>query len=154
MRTDLIANDILLKDKIWLTADTVKIIMSRSLTRQADCIPPGFPTTRCSLLCQPNFKSGSHLNAVKFADLDELPDHLPKSQPSAKSNLVKFKKAPQLEELAQKFPEVFDGHIGRVKDEPAKIELRPDAVPSSTRAHRRIAEAYMEPLKREIETQV
>ena len=153
--TDVVANDVMLKDVKWLTADVKKIILSQQLTKDLDLIPANFPFARAS---QTNHQESpkKSVHAVRFADAQPEPEPqvtVPKQNGSTHCK-VTFKKAPQLEELAGEFPEVFGGKIGRLRGPPAKIELRPDAIPNSSGAHRRIPEAYMEPLKREIDAQL
>ena len=120
--------------------------MSQKVCRQAHIIPEG-PFTECQCLASVLFTE-SKLAAEGF---DVLPDLSEKKKKSIK---LAFPKAVNLEPIASQFPSVFDDHIGRVAGPPAKIELHPNAVPSSSRAHRRVAEAYLQPLKGEIKEQV
>lgn len=152
---DVFSNDVMLKDIKWLTADINKIILSRQLTRDLDLIPANFPFARASAAVRRE-SNGRKVGTVTFSD-----SQLPFSNNAAlecKSQdgtfKVTFKNAPELDSLASEFPEVFGGHIGQIRGPPAKIELRPDAIPNSAGAHRRIAEAFLEPLKREIDEQL
>ena len=135
-QTDLIVGGKTLKNVLWCTAITEKVLLSKETCQRAKWIPANFPFTE--------------VNATDLEGFDILPDH---SAPKEELQ-IEFPKAKNLEQIAKKFPEVFDGHIGRVRGPPAHIELRADAVPTSAGAHRRIAEAYFQPLKDEIEEQV
>ena len=145
VQTDILVNGIFVPDVLWCTADNDKVLLSRKVCRQVGLIPQGFPFTDCR-------KMGIFSTESEFATegFDMLPDL---SRPSGMVALS-FPKARNLESVARNFPAVFDGHIGRVAGPPARIELRPDAVPSSAGAHRRIAEAYLQPLKDEIQEQI
>ena len=56
--------------------------------------------------------------------------------------------------IASKYPEVFCGRVTMMKGKPATIELSNDATPTSTGYYRTIADAYLAPLKKELDTQV
>ena len=148
LQADVCINGIVIPDVLWCSALTEKVLISRKVCRQTGVIPEHFPHVNCK---------NAYVNAVD-TDLplatdgfDVLPDHAERDK---KVINLTFPKAKNLESLAQKFPEVFDGHIGRVAGPSAHIELRQDAIPSSAGAHRRVAEAYMQPLKDEIDEQI
>ena len=153
VRTDVWVNDTLLKDVIWCTANIGKALLSRKSCREAGMIHENFPFCQLKESGPKPKKTRPRAYMVDptnpASGFDTLPDHSDK-----KPLVIDFPKARQLEEIAKKFPEVFDGHIGRVNGPPAHIELRADAVPTSSGAHRRIAEAHLGPLKAEIEEQV
>ena len=140
VQTDVLVDDQLIPDVIWCTAKTEKVLLSKKTCQLANWIPQCFPRVKCNAVS----------TKQPFEGFDVLPDHSEKK----KSLTISFPKAKNLENIAQKFPEVFGGHIGRVKGPPAHIELRADAVPTASGAHRRVAEAYMQPLRSEIEEQV
>ena len=146
VQVDTCINGILVPDTLWCSANTEKVLISRKVCRLTGLIPEGFPNVNCKKAYANTVTNELPLAADGF---DVLPDHSVKKV----INLT-FPKAKNLEQLAQKFPEVFDGHIGRVAGPPAHIELRQDAVPTSAGAHRRVAEAYMKPLKDEIDEQI
>ena len=79
---------------------------------------------------------------------------LPDLSKNAKTAKLSFLKASNPDPIALKFPRVFDSLIGRVACPPLKIELCQDVVPSSSGAHCQIAEAYLQPLKDEIQEQI
>ena len=135
-QTSVKTGDQLIPNVLWCCANTEKVLLSKETCQRAHWIPEGFPFVQC--------------NATDFKGFDVLPDH---SSPKTTTQ-IDFPKARNLEQIAKKFPKVFDGHIGRVQGPPAHIELRADAVPTSAGAHRRVTEAYIQPLKEEIEEQV
>ena len=128
VQTDILVNGVLIPDVLWCTADTDKVLLSRKVCRQVGLIPEGFPFTDCRRLAL------TYSAETKFAA--EGFDMLPDLSETIKTVKLSFPKASNLEPVALKFPSVFDGHIGRVAGPPAKIELRNDAVPSSSGAHR------------------
>ena len=67
---------------------------------------------------------------------------------------IKLGHGKDLDIVASKYPEVFCGKICGIHDEPATIQLVPDAKPSSIKKYQDIPEAYKKPLKRELESQV
>ena len=146
VQTDILVNGILVPDVLWCSADTDKVLISQKVCRQVGLIPEGFPFTDCRKLAL-TYSTETKLAAEGF-------DLLPDLSKNAKTVKLSFPKASNLEPVALKFPNLFDGHIGRVAGPPARIELRQDAVPTSSGAHRRVAKAYLQPLKDEIQEQI
>ena len=126
--TDVIFDTTLLIDVVWQVADGPKFILSKSLLVDMGLIQPEFPF---------------HTPIVSQSEADVN-----------NANVIRICDDEDVNKIASKYPSVFDGKVTPMKCAPAKIELLPSAVPTSAGHYRTISDAYLEPLKREIEGQV
>ena len=131
--TDLVYNDQLYIDVDWQVAEASRIILSKGLLSQMGLLPQQFPFVTVA-------------NIVHQAQ-EEVKTALT-------SATVKICNDEEVNAIASKYPEVFCGRVTMMKGKPASIELSNDATPTSTGHYRTIANAYLEPLKKELDTQV
>ena len=131
--TDVIANDVMVTDVHWRVSDAHRLIMGQSLVKQLGLIPEDFPFIQVNQATAGN----------------EEPSTL-----EATTTPVEICNDAEINALATKYPEIFCGRVTLMKGKPAKIELSPDAIPTSAGHFRTIADALLEPLKREIDTQM
>jgi len=131
---DLLHNDILIKDvKFLISRDVSKPILSRKVLKKFKLIPEDFPF-------------------VQVSNLDDTSHDIKTAAPLPQR--ISLGHGPELDEIANRYPNVFCDKIRGMTGEPAKIELTPDAQPCSSGAFRDIPNAYLEPLKKELDLQV
>ena len=134
---DILHNDILVEDvKFLISRDVARPILSRKILKKFRLIPEDFPFTQVSTLDTDQTASVANTSAAP------LPQR------------ISLGHGPELDEIASRYPNVFCDQIRGMTGEPAKIELTPDAQPCSSGAFRDIPNAYLEPLKKEIDIQV
>ena len=134
---DILHNDILVKDvKFLISRDVARPILSRKILKKFRLIHEDFPFTQVSTLDADQTTSVANTSAAP------LPQR------------ISLGHGPELDEIASRYPNVFCDQIRGMTGEPAKIELTPDAQPCSSGAFRDIPNAYLEPLKKEIDIQV
>jgi hypothetical protein len=75
-------------------------------------------------------------------------------QNASESEKIHLGRGPELDALAEKFPDVFNGHMSTITGGQYHIELEADAVPVNTGCSRMIPEPFLGALKREIDAQV
>ena len=133
---DILYNDILLKDvKFLISKDVPKPLLNLKVLKKLRLVHEDFPFAQ-----------------VNATDADETaPVQPPAASPPQRITLGH---GPELDEIANRYPSVFGDQILGMTGAPAKIELTPDAEPCSTGAFRDIPNAYLEPLKRELDLQV
>jgi len=124
--TDLIHGERQFIDVEWQVANSPKIILSEGLLKQMGLLPKQFPLVHIA--------GEANVHAVEA--------------------LVKICEDEEINNIANKYPEVFCGRVTMMRGKPATIELTNDATPTSTGHYRTIANAYLEPLKKELDTQV
>ena len=134
---DLLHNDILIKDvKFLISRDVAKPILSRKVLKKFRLIPEDFPFTQVN-----------NLDDAQPTSVDNTPAApLPQR--------ITLGHGPELDKIANRYPNVFCDKIRGMTGEPAMIELTPDAQPCSSGAFRDILSAYLEPLKKELDLQV
>jgi hypothetical protein len=134
-------------DVRWLVAkDADKALLSRQMCQELNIVKMN---TKPFLFTSNNVEvqSMSHLTSEKEVDNNE--------DAQKKMNTpISLGHGPELDRIASKYPDIFCGRVRGMAGEPATIDLTPDAVPVSTGAFRDIAEAYKEPLKHELDSQV
>ena len=126
--TDVIFDTTLLVDVVWQVAEGPKCVLSKALLIDMGLIPKEFPFQSPTIS-----QSETDVNSAR---------------------IIKICDDEEVNAIASKYPSVFDGKVTPMKCTPAKIELLPTAVPTSAGHYRTISDAYLEPLKREIEGQV
>jgi len=131
--TDLIYNDLLVIDVQWQVANSAKVILSKTLMVAMGLLPKEFP---------------HHVHEA------EAKPELKETNKTEETRQIKICNDEDVNAIASKFPRVFCGRVTMMTGEPAKIELTPDAMPTSAGHYRSIADAYLEPLKRELDMQV
>jgi hypothetical protein len=127
--TDFVHNDELYTDVEWQVASSQRVILSRSLLMQMNLIRKEFPFVH-TLSAVNAEKKVEAVSASKISNDDDV------------------------NAIAAKYPEIFCGRVTLMKGKPAKIELSKDATPTSTGHYRTIANAYLDPLKKELDIQV
>ena len=126
--TDFIHNDELYTDVEWQVASSQRVILSRSLLMQMNLIKREFPFVHNLSMTE-----GKKVEAVSTRKISTDED---------------------VNAIAAKYPEIFCGRVTLMKGKPARIELSKDATPTSTGHYRTIANAYLDPLKKELDVQV
>ena len=127
--TDMVYGEQLLIDIEWQVANASRVILSKGLMVEMGLLPKEFP----------------FVNAKTVEQVDQVNN--------VKAE-VRICNDEDVNAIASRYPEVFCGRVTMMNGNPAKIELMPDAVPTSAGHFRTIADAYLEPLKRELDAQV
>ena len=134
MSVDILYKDILIKDVQFLISGHItRPILSRKILKRFHLIPENFPFAQVSTV---------------------FGNHPPSSRPAPPTHWITLGHGPEIDKIANQYPEVFSGEIRGMTGEPVKIELTPDAQPCSSGAFRNIPNAYLEPLKRELDIQI
>jgi len=137
--TDVIVNDVMITDVKWHVADAHRLILSRKLIQQLGLIPSEFPFVQAN-----NLENGNKTEEQNNTQMGSS---------TAPQNIVVCNDD-EVNRIASKYPEVFCGKVTMMKGQPATIELSPDATPTSIGHFRTISDAYLQPLKKELDTQV
>lgn len=124
--TDVVFNDVLYVDVKWHVAECQRVILSHSLITDMGVITSTFPDT------SPGDVSMREASAAE----------------------IRISNDEEVNNLARKYPNVFCGRVTMMKGTPATIELTPEAQATSAGHFRTIANAYLEPLQRELDVQV
>ena len=130
--TDLIHNDRLFLDVEWQVAKAERAVLSKGLLVQMGLLPKQFPFVT--------------VDSITQKAQEEVKDAI-------KNAKIKICQDDEINIIASKYPEVFCGRITMMKGKPATIELSNEATPTSAGHFRTIADAFLEPLKKELDIQ-
>ena len=118
--------EVVVETVVFVIRDLEKPILSMQVLKELKLIPEGFPFEQVLAVVVPEGPKPKIITGF----------------------------GPELDEVVNEFPKVFDGQCKVMKGKPYHIDLLPGAVPVNTGASRMVAEPYMPALRKELDSLV